>query len=169
MGWSGSPLDAVVLAIIGVAVVRGLLRGLLREVFSIAALGGACLAVRYGTPLVSTRIGEWSGDALGSVAATWIAGVVLACAAIGLVTVLGRVARRGARAAGLGWADRVGGGALGAAEGALVAALLLVGVTWLAPAHPLVAGSRSVVALQELQLAVRGDAERADVAAAPPP
>ena len=37
-------------------------------------------------------------------------------ASIGAVTVLGRLTRRGAKAAGLGWADRAGGAVLGTAE-----------------------------------------------------
>jgi len=70
-----------------------------------------------------------------------------------------RWGRRGAAAAGLTWADRLGGGALGAAEGALVAALLLLGAGWiLGRSHPLLEESRSVAVLERLQTAVR-DAE----------
>ena len=49
------PIDYVVLAILGVALMRGLLRGLLRETFSIAALGAAVVVVRlfYGD------VAEW--------------------------------------------------------------------------------------------------------------
>ena len=44
------PLDIVVTAIIGVATLRGFFVGLVREGFSIAALGGAYLAVQLPSP-----------------------------------------------------------------------------------------------------------------------
>ena len=41
-----SPLDGLVLAIVLIALARGFFIGLIRESISIAALAGACLAVR---------------------------------------------------------------------------------------------------------------------------
>jgi len=146
------PLDFVVLLILGIASVRGVLRGLLREAFSIAALAAACLMVTlyYGDAA------EWliraSQGHIGEVSAPWIGGALLGIASIGVVTLLGRLMQRGAKFAGLGWADRTGGAVLGSAEGVLVAALML---SLLGQAigrdHPVLARSRSLEALEQIE------------------
>ena len=108
-----------------------------------------------------------SGE-IGSGAAPWIAGAALAIASAAVIAIAGRFLRRGVRAMGLGWADRLGGTALGAAEGALVAALLVLGATWWFPhTHPVVTESRSVVAYQEVQAYVRDHAKNLPDVAAP--
>ena len=74
-----------------------------------------------------------------------------------------------AERAWLGWVDRLGGGALGAAEGALVSALVIVSLSWLlGPAHELLAESRSLAAFERLQeeVAARGGS-LPDVASGP--
>ena len=58
--------------------------------------------------------------------------------------------KRGVQFAGLGWADRVGGGALGLAEGSIIAAVLVLIALWLVgPDHPATEGSRSVEIVEE--------------------
>jgi uncharacterized membrane protein required for colicin V production len=147
-----TPLDAAVLAILLVAIARGFLIGLIREGFSIAALGAACVAVGYGTAPAARWLQDATRGEIGGVAAPWIAGAVIGVLSIAVVTFAGRILRRGARMAGLGWADRMGGGVLGAAEGALVGALAVLVVTWIVGRdHPVVAGSRSLETVEELQ------------------
>ncbi len=155
--------------ILAIGILRGFLRGLIREVFSIAALGSACIGVRYFTTPGALWLEEVTAGEIGPVAAPWIVGIVIACSAIGAVAITGRVVRRGARAAGLGWADRLGGGALGAAEGALVAALLLVGVIWvMGSGHPVLTESRSMEAFEQIQAAMESPpGELPEVAASP--
>ncbi len=50
-----SPVDLAALAILIAAVVRGLFIGMIREVFSLAALAAACIAVRFG----AAPAGDW--------------------------------------------------------------------------------------------------------------
>ena len=166
-----SPLDGVILAILAIGSLRGLLRGLIRETFSIGALGGAVIGVRYGMTPAADWIVEVTGGEISEVAAPWMAGIVIGCCVIVAITFVGRFLRRGARAAGLGWFDRLGGGALGAAEGALVSALLLLGVIWvMGPGHPVLAESRSIEAFEEFQAAMQEPVEeQPDVAAGAPP
>lgn len=162
-------VDLVVAAILGVAALRGLFLGLIREVFSLGALAAACVAVRLGVAPFGAWLERLTGDELGS-AAPWVAGALLAAGAIAAVAFAGRLVARGARAAGLGWADRAGGAVLGTAEGALVAAvLLLVASTVLGRSHALLAGSRSLGALERVErLAAERAREPTDVAAPPP-
>ena len=163
-----SPLDGLVLAIVLVALARGFFIGLIREGFSIAALAGACLSVRYFTAPFAEWLTRTTNGEIGSGAAPWIAGAALAIASTAVIAIAGRFVRRGVRAVGLGWADRLGGTALGAAEGALVAALLVLGATWwFEPTHSVVKESRSVVAYQEVQAYVRDHAKNLPDVAAP--
>jgi membrane protein required for colicin V production len=93
-----------------------------------------------------------TGGEIGAGAAPFITGAVILVATIGLVGFLGRYLKRGAKAVGLGWADRIGGGALGFAEGALVATLLVSGATLVfGRDHESIEQSRSVEAVEKLQ------------------
>jgi uncharacterized membrane protein required for colicin V production len=151
-----SPLDGLVLAIVLIAVARGFFIGLIREGFSIAALAGGCLAVRYATAPAAEWLHNATKGQIGSAVSPWIAGALIAIVSVGLIALVGRWLQRGVRAAGLGWADRLGGTVLGAAEGGLVGALLVLGaVWWFGNAHPVVMESRSVVAYQEAQTYLR--------------
>ena len=85
-----SSLDAVVLAILGIAIVRGLFIGLIREGFSIAALGGGLLAVRYGIEPFATWIENLSGGDLGPTASIWIAGATITIAVVAGLGSLGK-------------------------------------------------------------------------------
>lgn len=166
-------MDWVVLGILALALLRGLLRGLLREAFSIASVGAACVLVRlYYGPLADQLI-ELSAGGVGESVAPWLSGLILTVGSIGAVTLLGKLLRRGAKAAGLGWADRAGGALLGAAEGVLVAGVLLtIAGAVVGREHPVLAESRSLAALEQLERIAseaRGQAAEPDVAAGPRP
>jgi len=147
-----APLDFVCLVILAIAFVRGVLRGLLRETFSIASLAAACLMVMvfYGD------VAEWllrvTQGRVGEISAPWIGGALLGITTIGVITLLGRLVRRGAKFAGLGWADRTGGALLGTAEGVLVGAVIvsLLGYA-IGRDHAVLLESRSLEALEELE------------------
>ena len=123
-------LDGIVLSILVVMTLRGLFIGLIREAFSIAALAAACVAVAYGRDPVAAALLSLTGASLPASVAPWIAGAGLAVLSIVVVGMLGRGIRRGARAVGLGWADRLGGAALGSAEGVLIGGLVTLGAIW---------------------------------------
>ena len=161
------PIDLFALAILLIAALRGLSLGLIREAFSLAALGAAVIAVRVWNDPFMRWIQNESQGGLPADLAPWISGALLATLVIVSVAVFGRVMRQGARAVGLGWFDRIGGAALGAAEGALAAGLLLVAIgTVLGPSHTLLAGSRSYALLERVRQSTALPAT--DVAAPPP-
>ncbi len=147
-----STLDSVVLAVLGIAIVRGIWIGLIREGFSIAALGGGLLAVRYGTPPAAGFIENASQGDLGPTVSMWIAGAAIAIGVIFAIGSVGKMLRKGAHSVGLGWADRIAGGVIGAAEGALAAGVILLVTTWaLGADSPLVEDSKSIEVLEGLQ------------------
>jgi uncharacterized membrane protein required for colicin V production len=166
MSSSDTPLiDLIVFGVLLIAVVRGLWIGLIREGLSLVAIGAATIVTRLAVGPTAARLTEWTGGEISGRTALWIAGVLLVIATILAVGMLSRLLRRGASFAGLGWADRLGGGALGAAEGAVVSAILVVLALWLVgDDHPVTQGARSVALVEQLQT-MRDQGELPDVAA----
>jgi membrane protein required for colicin V production len=163
-----SPVDVVALAILALAVLRGLWIGLIREVFSLVGLAAAVIAVRLG----SAPVAEWLRASLpvelGSLSARIAAGAIVAVAVILAAALAGRIVRRGARWAGLGFADRLAGGGLGAAEGALaIVLLMLLATAVLGRDHPTLAGSRTLAAFESAESLARR--ERPELPAVKPP
>jgi membrane protein required for colicin V production len=163
------PIDIVAFGIVGIAAMRGLFLGLIREAFSIGALGAAVIAVRLWNQPVSEWLVNASDGRFGRGLAPWVSGALLAVAVIAAVGMFGRVMRQGARAVGLGWFDRLGGAALGVAEGALaMGALLIVITSALGRHHTVVAGSRSLAVIERFEdFANARTPSQPDVAAPP--
>lgn len=115
-------LDIVVLLILLFAVVRGLMRGLVDTLFSLAAWVLAFIAGKWGAVLAAPLL-PFGADNPG---VRYFAGfaVVFLAALIG-VLLLGHALAALVKAAGLGAADTVLGGVLGLAKGLVI----LVGLT----------------------------------------
>jgi membrane protein required for colicin V production len=162
-----APLDLLAGVILLIAVLRGLALGLIREAFSIGALAAAVIAVRVWNEPFTRWLQNTSQGGLPHAIAPWISGAILGVTVILSVAIFGRVMRQGARAVGLGWFDRLAGGALGAAEGALAAGLLLFAIgAVLGPSHELLARSRSYAWVERVRQAPA--LAPIDVAAPPP-
>jgi membrane protein required for colicin V production len=164
-----TPVDLLVLGILALALVRGVLRGMVREAASLAAHAGTNIVVQ----LLVTPVGEWlveiTGGEITRRVAPWIAGALLAIATITAVTFVGGLLLRGVKAAGLRWVDRLGGAVVGTAEGALVAILLLLVVTsLLGRDHSLFAQSRSLDYLEQFEQATSDMNLPASVSSPPP-
>jgi uncharacterized membrane protein required for colicin V production len=145
-------IDMIVLTVLFIAILRGIWIGLIREGSSLAAIGIATIVTRLLVHPFSAQLTELSGGEITGKTSLWIAGVLLVVGTIVVLGFVARLLRRGAEAAGLGWADRLGGGALGAAEGAIVAAVLVTIALWLVgPDHAATEGARSIELVEELQ------------------
>lgn len=151
-------VDLIALLLVGLALARGAFIGIVREVFSVAALVGGIGAARFlGAPVgraIAEQFPEGPGPGIAAIVAGFVIGVAVALA-IGFA---GRALKRGIHAAGLGGPDRVAGGLLGAAEGTLVAGLALwLAVTVVGPDHRLLRDTKSVAWLEQTQLWVRSE------------
>ena len=168
MGGS-EPLDIAAGAILALTLLRGLWLGMIREVFSLAALCAAYLAaVSFNLPL-AVWLGAESAGKIGADVAPWVAGALLALGAITSVAIVGRLVQRGLRAAGLSWADRLGGSVLGLAEGAVaVGVLLAMTIAFAGRDHQLVAETRALATFERLEQFANRDGERLSDVAAPP-
>ena len=160
-----APVDLLVAAILGIALLRGLFLGLIREAFSIGALAAAVVAVRLFNAEASALLEGFASEWLPAAAIPYASGALLGLVVLFGVGFAGSVIRKGARAIGLGWADRIGGGALGLAEGAIASGVLLLALGgFLGRDHAFLDGSRSVAFLEQL----RGSASGPSDVAAPP-
>jgi membrane protein required for colicin V production len=164
LGW----IDRIALGIVAIATLRGLWIGLLREAFSIAALAAAFVAVRLWTEPAAAWLVE-HGPFLSSLSERQshvVGGALVGILAAFIVVAVGGFVRKRVHATPLGWLDRVLGGALGSAEGALVVSVLLIGVVALVgDDHEVLAGSQSVELLSRARIFAD---DLPDVAAPPP-
>jgi membrane protein required for colicin V production len=161
-------VDLVVLTILGMAVARGLFRGLVREAFSLAALAAAVFVVWRFEARAAAAIAAFAGEAIPEVAARAAAVVGLAVSTFVAATLLQRLVRRSVDAVGLGLLDRLAGGAAGAVEGALVVWLLVSGARFLlGPDHALLTGARSVEIVEIAEARLSPAPVARDVAAPP--
>ncbi len=140
-------LDGVIFVVLALAIARGLYRGLVREAFSMASLAAGLLAARYFTEPAAAWLVEVSHGQIGSAIAPWLAGTMIAIGSVIAVGMAGRLVRRAMEFAGLSWADRMGGAAIGVAEGTLISAvIMLIALLSVGRQHPAVAESRSLLA-----------------------
>jgi membrane protein required for colicin V production len=166
------PIDIVVGVVIGIALLRGLFLGLVRESFSLAALGGAYISVVLFRESASEWLQEASGGEIGAGYAPWVGAGLLAAATVLALVLIGKLLHRGIQAAGLGWADRVGGAVLGGVEGMIVVVIMVLLATGVVGReHPALANTRVLAMVTRLEtLAAEPPAHPDDVnVAAPPP
>jgi membrane protein required for colicin V production len=150
-----SVVDIAAASVLAIAALRGLWIGLVRELFSLAALAAACFAVHSLTEPVGERIA--SAAKIDPLAGQALGGAAVAVGAIVLVGLLGLVLRRTLHIAGLGLADRIAGCVLGTAEGAVVVAVgILVATLMFGRAEPALARSYSLAAFERLEIWVTG-------------
>jgi membrane protein required for colicin V production len=164
-----SPVDVAALIVMGVALLRGVWIGMVREVFSVAALAGACVSVRVFTEPLAGWILENALPGIGPLGAQLFAAAALALGTVLAVAVLGRLFRRGLHAAGLGAADRLAGGVIGTAEGALVVGIaLFLAITLIGRDHPLLVASRTLETYSRVEQIARESTGTLPDVAAPP-
>lgn len=118
-------LDIAILVILGMFLLKGLLRGLLRELCSLAGLGiGAVLAFRFHGPLAQSLAESLHLPQKVCVIATFLA---LLLASMLLFAILGMLLSRFIKLIFLGGINRIVGGLFGLVQGTVLLAILLFG------------------------------------------
>ncbi len=133
-------LDILLLLVAGLSVVAGLMKGLIREVFSLAGvLLGIILALIF-SPQLSVFLGRWIPY---ENAAYGAALFVIFTLTIVAATLLSHVLTKVIEVASLGFVNRLLGGLFGAVRGALIGLIIVLGLTLiLDPGHDILASSR---------------------------
>jgi len=123
-------LDITIAVIVGYCLVRGLFRGVIKEVTSIV---GVFIAF-YGAYTYYPVVGGWFSTLISNPAYRAITAFLLVFVTILLVIgVVGVVLRHIFKLASLGWADRVIGGVFAVVKGLLIVSVLLIALTAFLP------------------------------------
>ncbi len=118
-----NPVDVAILAVLGIFLLKGLLRGLVKEVCSLIGLvAGAFVAFRFYPPLAEILVGSVNLPTSVGVAVAF--GLLFGFTYIFFV-VLGYLLSRLFKAVFLGGANRVAGGLFGLVQGAILLSLIL--------------------------------------------
>ena len=134
-----NPLDWLLTLLLLYSLIRAALNGFFREAFSLAGL-------IIGFPLACWYYRDGAHRLAGLITTPTVAQLTAFLVILAIVatagSLLGRLFRRGARAVGLGIADRLLGALFGLLRGALIATALLLAITAFLPTAPWVQNSR---------------------------
>jgi membrane protein required for colicin V production len=125
-----NPFDIIIIVILGYCLVRGVFRGLVKEVSSIiGVLGGFYAAFTYYTMLGKLLSGLIKEPAYLNI----LSFLIIFCTVLIIVGILGIIIKYLLNIAFLGWVDRIGGVGFGLAKGVLIASVLFITLTAFLP------------------------------------
>ena len=125
-----NPFDIAVVVIVGFCLIRGLFRGLIKELASIiAVLAGFYAAYTY-YPRVADLLSHWMAN---GGYRNILAFSILFCGVFLVISAFGVVIKYLLKIAFLGWVDRFCGMGIGLAKGLLIASIMLVMLTAFLP------------------------------------
>jgi membrane protein required for colicin V production len=125
-----NPFDIIIIVIMGYSLVRGIFRGLVKEVSSIiGVLGGFYAAFTYYTILAKLLSGLIKETAYLNI----LSFLIIFCGVLIIVGILGVIIKYLLNIAFLGWVDRIGGVGFGLVKGILIASILFITLTAFLP------------------------------------
>jgi len=125
-----NPFDILILVILGYSLVRGLFRGLVKEISSvIGVFGGFYAAYTYYKVLAGMLSGLIQDVSYLNI----LSFLIIFCGVLIVVSVLGVIIKYLLNITFLGWVDRIGGVVFGLAKGILIIAVLFISLTAFLP------------------------------------
>ncbi len=125
-----NPFDIIIIVILGYSLVRGIFRGLVKEVSSIiGVLGGFYAAYTYYNKLAKLIASLIRETAYLNI----LSFLIIFCSVLIIVGILGVIIKYLLNIAFLGWVDRIGGVCLGLVKGILIASILFITLTAFLP------------------------------------
>jgi len=123
-------LDYVLVTILGYCLVRGIFRGLIKELSSIVGVLGGFYAAYTYYPLVAAQLSRWITNTgyLNTVSFLLIFTVLYL-----LVSIAGVIIKYFMNIAFLGWLDRFSGALFGGLKGCLITAVVILALTTFLP------------------------------------
>lgn len=123
-------LDIVIVIILSYGLIRGIFRGLVRELSSIiGVLGGFYAAYTY-YPLAAKLFSRWISN---TSYLNILSFLIIFCVVFIIISLLGILIKYILRIAFLGWFDRICGAGFGIIKGILIAAVILIALTAFLP------------------------------------
>ena len=133
-------LDIIFLTLTGLSVLYSLIRGFVREVFSLLALIFGFIAASFGYPIPAQWLQAWGTNEM---VAKILGFIILLILAVFVISWVGKGFSRLVRKMDLSWADHAGGAAFGFLKAMLLIAILLLVLTaFLPPKTPILSESK---------------------------
>ncbi len=123
-------LDVVMIVIVGFCLIRGIFRGLIKEISSIVGVLAGYYAAYTYYPYPAKLLSKWLSDA-GYI--NLLSFFIIFCLVFLTISILGVIIKYLLSISFLGWIDRICGAVFGLAKGILIAAILLVALTAFLP------------------------------------
>jgi len=125
-----NPFDILIIVILGYSLVRGLFRGLVKELSSIiGVLGGFYAAYTYYTVLAGLLAGLIHDTSYLNI----LSFLIIFCGILIVIGVLGVIIKYLLNIAFLGWVDRIGGVVFGVLKAVLIVSILFITLTAFLP------------------------------------
>ena len=129
-GIAMNPFDILIIVILGYSLIRGLFRGLVKEISSvIGVFGGFYAAYTYYQNLADLLSGLIQDISYLNILSFFI----IFCGVLIVVSVLGVIIKYLLNIAFLGWVDRIGGVIFGLAKGILIVSVIFLSLTAFLP------------------------------------
>ena len=125
-----NPFDIIIIVILGYSLVRGLFRGLVKEISSIIGVfGGFYAGYTYYKALAKLLASIVNDVSYLNI----LSFLIIFCGVLIVVSVLGIIIKYLLNIAFLGWVDRIGGVVFGLAKGVLIVSVLFISLTAFLP------------------------------------
>jgi len=125
-----NPLDMVIIVILGYSLLRGIFRGLVKEISSIiGVLTGFYTAYTY-YPLLAKPLARWISNIP---YLNILSFMIIFCIIFIIISILGIIIKYLLNIAFLGWVDRICGAGFGIIKGILIVSVVLISLTAFLP------------------------------------
>ena len=122
--------DIIVIVILGYCLIRGIFRGLVKELSSIIGVFGGFYAAYTYYPVLAKPLSKWIANA-GYL--NLLSFLIIFCGVFIIISILGIIINYLLKIVFLGWLDRVSGAMFGAMKGILIVSVLLIALTAFLP------------------------------------
>ena len=122
--------DIICVVILGFCLVRGVFRGLIKEVSAIVGVLGGFYGAYMYYPQVGTLLAKWISN---PVYLNIVSFLAIFCGVLIVVNILGIIIRYLLNIVFSGWVDRVCGALFGMVKGALIVSVLFIALTTFLP------------------------------------
>ncbi len=123
-------LDIIIIIILSYCIIRGIFRGILKELSSIIGVFGGFYAAYTYYMLLAGFLSKWIANEGHLKILSFL---IIFCGIFILISILGIVIKYVLNIAFLGWADRIFGAGFGALKAVLIASVLLISLTAFLP------------------------------------
>lgn len=125
-----NPLDVVIIIILGYGLIRGIFRGMVKEISSIIGVFAGFYAAFSYYPLVSEIMADWITNVS---FLNILSFMLIFCIVFFIISILGVIIKYLIQVASLGWVDRLIGASLGFGKAVLIVSIIILTLTAFLP------------------------------------